>query len=418
MGSEAVAEWARRGDPVDFPYEAVVAAFLSGGKQFVDPRLLAALDQVRASLSARDATGDGEHRLLSAFLDVALDKWDGAHDYPHYTALSLLGLPDVEEPVALAPSAAARRDRLVLLLLADTLRFELGALDGKHALLPRMRPDAATVAKRCRLALRVVRPVLARLDEHVPPEGEDPVTAARAVVRDVADGLAPADARLLRVSLLPVFVVHDEYLFLRVLQLFEVTFATLAVQLQAALLAAEEGQVCVAARLLGQARSALQESSPLFSLLATMRVEAFHVFRQYTEGASAIQSRSYKVVESICRRPDRDRLDSPAFLSVPEVRARVLAGQHTLDDTLLRVRGDETVPEAVRAELELAMAGFAGALQRWRQTHYSLAVRMLGTRSGTGYTSGTPYLDVARTVPVFEHVPRQCTGGAATEATR
>jgi len=50
------------------------------------------------------------------------------------------------------------------------------------------------------------------------------------------------------------------------------------------------------------------------------------------------------------------------------------------------------------------MTGFARALMRWRNTHYRLAVRMLGEASGTGYTEGTPYLKAVRTIPVFHAV--------------
>lgn len=30
--------------------------------------------------------------------------------------------------------------------------------------------------------------------------------------------------------------------------------------------------------------------------------------------------------------------------------------------------------------------------QRWKQTHWKLAVRMIGEERGTGYTVGVPYL--------------------------
>jgi hypothetical protein len=54
--------------------------------------------------------------------------------------------------------------------------------------------------------------------------------------------------------------------------------------------------VLAAASLLRDSASALREAGPLFSLLATMPVESFRLFRQFTEGASAIQSRGYKVM--------------------------------------------------------------------------------------------------------------------------
>jgi tryptophan 2,3-dioxygenase len=63
---------------------------------------------------------------------------------------------------------------------------------------------------------------------------------------------------------------------------------------------------------------------------------------------------------------------------------------------------DEAVVAAGRPpEVVTAMAEFAAALSRWRQTHYRLAVRMLGAKPGTGYTDGTPYLERVRAVPVF-----------------
>jgi len=141
--------------------------------------------------------------------------------------------------------------------------------------------------------------------------------------------------------------------------------------------------------------------APLFSLVATMQVAAFHTFREFTEGASAIQSRNYKLVESLCRQPDASRLDSAAYLSVPEVRERVLAGQMTLDDAFQVARAAGHLNARDVAALEQEMRRFAATLLRWRRTHYGIAVRMLGERTGTGYTEGSPYLKEVQTIPVF-----------------
>lgn len=46
----------------------------------------------------------------------------------------------------------------------------------------------------------------------------------------------------------------------------------------------------------------------------------------------------------------------------------------------------------VEARLARAMAQIEAVHQRWKRTHYRLAVRMIGSVSGTGYTEGTPYL--------------------------
>jgi tryptophan 2,3-dioxygenase len=44
-------------------------------------------------------------------------------------------------------------------------------------------------------------------------------------------------------------------------------------------------------------------------------------------------------------------------------------------------------------------------MRRWRQAHYSIAVRMLGDQKpGTGATEGTAYLRSVREIPIFRSV--------------
>jgi tryptophan 2,3-dioxygenase len=154
--------------------------------------------------------------------------------------------------------------------------------------------------------------------------------------------------------------------------------------------------------LVDAACSALQQSAPLFSMLATMQVESFRRFRQFTDGASAIQSVNYKRMESLCRLPDYERIDSPAYQSVPTVRSKVLAGdQDSLETAYLTMRGRALLPPARDHAFRAAAARFAAVLRHWRSTHYHLAVRMLGDVKGTGQTAGTPYLKDALDVPIF-----------------
>jgi len=89
--------------------------------------------------------------------------------------------------------------------------------------------------------------------------------------------------------------------------------------------------------------------------------------------------------------------------SPAEVRERVVAGTFTLDEAFQVAAGYLTTAELEK--LSAAMGRFEATLRRWRQTHYSLAVRMLGDqRPGTGATEGTPYLNAVRTIPVFRSV--------------
>jgi tryptophan 2,3-dioxygenase len=404
MFTAEVQSWLHDPDPKTFPYDAVVRHFHSVGKHFVPPELLKLLAEVRDQLPA--LRGPWAHvQTLAEFLGTALDKPDQRYDYPTYLALSQLRLPTVDDPVAQAPFARSRCDRLTVQLVADALAFEIAAADGRTTLLPRMRPGPELVAKRCKHGLRAIRPALRRMALDRGLSEIEPLEMARQVSSVVRADTSFAERQALELTVLPVYTAHDEYLFLRVLQTFETTFALLAVQLRAAVAALAERDVDRTVHMLASSQTALQDAAPMFSVLATMQVESFRTFRQFTEGASAIQSRNYKLVEALCRMPDRERVDSSAYRSVPDVRRRITSGQHvTLDDAYRELCATDEVSEMDRERLADAMRGFAHALLRWRNTHYRLAVRMLGDATGTGYTEGTPYLAAVRSISVFRTV--------------
>ncbi|MFD9905838.1 tryptophan 2,3-dioxygenase [Streptomyces sp. NPDC059063] len=406
-------DWLRDPGPERFPYDAVIAEFHRVGKHFVAKELLADLAAARSAL--QDGTGDrGADPVLAAFLDTALDKWDGRYDYCTYLSLGVLPLPGGQETASSGAStgdggpaavraAGHRRDRLVVQLVADALRQQLAAADGESDLWPEMRPPAVLASKRLRLGVRAVTPVVRRLGLSVPDPDDGTEKAARQLWREVAADALPEELRVVRLSILPVYISHDEYMFLRILQSFEASFAHLSVLLRQAVAELLRADAARCAELVGSADDALREAASLFPLLATMQVGSFRTFRMYTEGASAIQSRNYKIVESLCRVPDGDRLDAAAYLSVPEVREQVLSGQATLSGALRSVAAAGLVSGADRARLDEAFEAFAGSLLQWRQTHYRMAVRMLGEgQTGTGYTEGTPYLRAVRDIPVFQ----------------
>jgi len=394
---ELVDAWSREPEPATFPYRQVRAAYLRVGKHHVATDLLSALARARSECDVRSAVDTPDQQLLQAFLNVALDKADELYDYPSYVGLSLLP-PGPQDDLG---AAEAHRDRWFCWLMTDLLGFERAVLAGKPCPLPSMRPTPELIRKRVHLGLRAMRPALSRLGLTLTSAMTDDEQAERA--RDFMAALRTDDVRLrVELSMLPVYTAHDEYLFIRVLQLFEVTFSQLAFDLGATIAAIAAGDLDAAESCLTAGARMLAESAPLFSLLATMQVMAFQTFRVFTEGASAIQSRGYKMVESLCRKPEPDRLDSVAYHSVPEVRAAVLAGRLTVDEAYRAHCLTGGLSDCDLARLGKAAARFEAEVLRWRRTHYTLAVRMLGReRSGTGYTEGTPYLGAVRTIPIF-----------------
>ncbi|MDI5938830.1 hypothetical protein QLR68_11780 [Micromonospora sp. DH15] len=375
-------------DSGDFPYATVLDEFQRVGKHFVEKELLALLDEIRTRVVAAGSAvpgATGPNRLLRDFLDVALDKWDGRYDYRSYLALPLLRLPcTADDPVA-APEtdpARARRDsdRLLVRLVADALAFELAAAAGTTTLLPEQRPGPEAVAKRLRLGVRAALPAGSRLDPTRTVDEREPAAAARALHALAAADVTDDEERRLRLSMLPVYRSHDEYLFVRVLQAYECVFAGLADELRGTVAALTTGDPAAAADRLAYARDRLAAAGPLFSLLATMQPESFRTFREYTEGARATQSLSYKLVESLCRTPEGSRLDSAAYRSVPEVREWVLAGHPSVDAAHRAAVRAGRLAGADRDRVEREMRAFADAVLGWRRTHHRLAVRMLAAR--------------------------------------
>jgi tryptophan 2,3-dioxygenase len=390
MSLTEVQRWLADPCPDSFPLTAVLAEFREVGKHFVAAPLLAALAEARKVIPE-------SAQALRRFLNTTLDKHDGRFDNPTYLALHDLPLPSTAGRCPLDTGAAGQQhDRLIALLIADVLRFEIAAREGSTGLLPLLRPDARTTAKRCTLGLRILRTTMARLGLDAACAAGDPIEAARQLCGRI--GETAQDRRMLAVTLLTVSTVHDEHLFIRMLQCFETVFALVAVELRAAILALRVGDVARAILALTTAARALDDASPLFSLVATMQPEAFMTFRAYTDGASAIQSRSYKTIESLCRRPDERRLAGPGYDAVPDVRARVLAGQPSLEDTLAQ----SALSPGDLAEIRAAMAALETEVLAWRKTHHNIATRMLGLRRGTGRTEGVPYLAKTKDIPLFK----------------
>jgi tryptophan 2,3-dioxygenase len=382
---DALASWKPGDQCDDFPYEAVLDCFHRHGRHFVPEPVLDVLSSVRHRLDPAPGTRV-EGVPLAAFLHMALDKWDDRHCYASYLGVDLLGLTEG------ADGATAERERRewVALLLSDLRVFETrndgdGPADDRF---PEQRPAAALREKRLTLLDTALAAALPQ--ELVDASGG----VAGAAARLLADA-PPEQAVPLALCMLPVYVSHDEYLFIRVLQTVEVTFAAMAAQLRDAVAAARRGDARNTAAYLEQCTGTLSGVRIVFSLLATMQPESFQTFRVYTVGASAIQSEAYKIFEALCSAPARMRYESPAFESVPRVRDLIREDWDDVTSVVVAAVSDSTMAEADFAMVRDAAQRLENLHQMWKQTHWKMARRMIGEQSGTGYTEGVPYLKAA-----------------------
>ncbi|WP_219414605.1 tryptophan 2,3-dioxygenase family protein [Pseudonocardia nigra] len=308
------------------------------GRHHLADGVLAALDTLHRRHRGRDG-------FLDAFLDAVLARRRDRFRNQTYLALPLVEL--VRADLGVDP------ERMAALLMADVVRHERRATG----------LDARTRDIRIRHATRFVAATDPALDVDRLPGGWFGLTA------------------------LPVSLEHDEYFFIRALQAHEMVFTTLTDEMRAATRALRLGDLAAATARVRRAVDVFDRAAMLFRLVATMRPAAFHAFRQYTEGASAIQSEAYKRFELACGTPTAQRLVSEAFDNVPAVRAEAPGL-----DNFSRAWQDLGARGPAAAELTRAVEQLEAAHQRWKTTHHSLAAAMLGSAHGSGHTEGVPYL--------------------------
>lgn len=348
------------------------------GKHFLQPDRLERLAAIRDRYGGRDV-------YLDAFLECILDKHDGR--FWNRTYLSLPVLEALQAEHDLLPYA------LAALLAADIIRYELCAAHRQTEVSPLGRPDPRTLRTRLRHSLRFMTSHLVGTEpeELLAAIAREPEADLPALLLQMPSPSFAISAEWLELTVQPVSTVHDEYFFMRVLQAHEMSFAGMNWRMRDATAAIRGQQFGVATRLLEEVVAFMDRNASLFRLVATMRYEAFHTFREFTDGASAIQSEQYKRFEALCGLPPARRLGSPAFESVPTVQAEVTQGQDSMTDAY------RDAEASGRATDEIAtIAGLLRSLEdshrRWKSTHVTLATRMLGDARGSGYTSGVGYL--------------------------
>ncbi|MGQ0844707.1 MAG: tryptophan 2,3-dioxygenase family protein [Sporichthyaceae bacterium] len=217
---------------------------------------------------------------------------------------------------------------------------------------------------------------------------------------------------------------HDELLFITVHQVYELWFQQLLHELEAVRAAMFDGRLWLARHLLGRVDAIERVLIEQVAVLETMTPQDFLLFRARLAPASGFQSVQFREIEFLSGAKDPDYLDRFVGLTAAE-RARlerrltepslwdgylyVLAtrglptGDADLTSSLLTVARDR---DGYGAEWELAEALLAHDANAWmwRSRHVVMVERQIGTRSGTGGSSGGPYLRGRLPLRYFPHL--------------
>ena len=206
---------------------------------------------------------------------------------------------------------------------------------------------------------------------------------------------------------------HDELLFITIHQVYELWFKQLLHELTATREEMFSGDLWRARHLLSRVVAIEDVLIRQIAVLETMTPQDFLVFRDRLAPASGFQSVQFRELEFLSGAKDSGYLERFRGLTDDET-ARLerrlaepslwdgflhvvrRAGLPADDDaqvleSLLRVTGDRTTYGQVWELAERLLDHDANAAM-WRSRHVLMVERQIGTKSGTGGSSGSPYL--------------------------
>jgi len=206
---------------------------------------------------------------------------------------------------------------------------------------------------------------------------------------------------------------HDELLFITIHQVYELWFQQLLHETQTARDAMYADQLWWAKHLLKRAHVIERVLVEQVDVLETMTPQDFLAFRQLLSPASGFQSVQYRELEFLSGAKDpsfvkrfrgltedervrlQRRLDEPtlwdAFVAVLAQRGLATGSEEEIRASLRTAAHNRSehfdvweLAEALIQHDELAAA--------WRARHVTMVERMIGTKTGTGGSSGSGYL--------------------------
>jgi tryptophan 2,3-dioxygenase len=216
---------------------------------------------------------------------------------------------------------------------------------------------------------------------------------------------------------------HDELLFIVIHQVYELWFKQLGHELAGVERAFEAGDTDLALHLLNRVLKILKTLVAQVDVLETMTPLQFLSFRDRLDSASGFQSAGFRLVEAmlglrepgaIAAQPEgstaRAALEAAhaaptlwdAFLDYLRARGRAVPGDAAVPDE----RVQSVLIEVYREDADAALVAerlvdLDEGIQEWRYRHVKMVERTIGTKRGTGGSSGVEYLRSTLFRPAF-----------------
>ncbi len=413
----------------NFPYLDILQIYQTCGKHFVSKDLLNALSNLQAQIEqySDELRNNANYNLIFAFLEMLLDKHTGKYDYITYTGADIIEKLSIESKLSFDEHLSTTISHLIL-LFSDLIDFECKTMLNMEKRFPEDLADDKSINKRIYFALIAINEYSSLIptlslpsnyadliflwNKHKTSFSKIPMWVYNSTLTfvDLIQNQFSTRIRLIQnITMLPVTRSHDEYMFIRILQSFEMIFGIIVKGFLTCIDCLEQQKFTFSTQLIQQLLKVFQKNHCIFRILNTMPKEHFAIFRTYTDGASAIQSKQYKHFEILASRPVQHRMQSAAFDSVPDIKRLYNSNTLNLEDIMCHYLKIPTVCDTLEFQILLQhLQEFDRAYVCWKQIHFRIACKMLGREPGTGGTPGTPYLEYylnAKLFPFLSELP-------------
>jgi tryptophan 2,3-dioxygenase len=224
---------------------------------------------------------------------------------------------------------------------------------------------------------------------------------------------------------------HDEHLFIVIHQVYELWFKQVVHELRHLRGALTEHADAPALATLKRVLTILKTLVAQVDILETMTPMSFNSFRTRLEASSGFQSAQFRELEFLLGHKRADALAHHPESGAARARLAQVLAEPSIYDAFLRylaaeglavppplLARDVTQPPAPSAELQDLLVlvyqrgGFAPqvcerlvdldeGLQEWRYRHVKMVERTIGSKAGTGGSSGAAYLRQTLFRPLF-----------------
>ena len=207
---------------------------------------------------------------------------------------------------------------------------------------------------------------------------------------------------------------HDELLFITVHQVYELWFKQMLHELTAARDRMLAGDAYLPRKALQRVHVIARVLIQQIQVLETMTPQDFLAFRAHLSPASGFQSVQFRELEFLSGARDPAyvermrqastaeqermwrRLDEPslwdAFLRLVEMRGLPMSDEEQRRASLLQIARAQPFEHADLWDLAEGLLEHDSLASQWRSRHVDMVERQIGTKSGTGGSSGAPYL--------------------------